>query len=266
MIVFGLIACNGGRMDSNRTTLPSFTDIQAEAWEKLAEKKIFFGHQSVGNNIIAGIQDLMRENPQINLQIVRTQKAHDIGKGVMAHTTIGKNTEPLTKIEAFASLMEEEFGKQVDIAFMKLCYVDVSPITDVERLFAEYETTLNRLERSCPGVTFVHVTSPLTSLQTGPKAWIKRLIGRPVGGYEDNIHRAAFNDLLRKTYAGKAPIFDLALVESTYPDGRRATFTKDGKEYHYLVGEYTNDGGHLNEKGRKLVAEQILVLLSALSR
>jgi len=42
-----------------------------EILEKLSQKKIYFGHQSVGFNIIDGIKDIMKENPQINPLPVR---------------------------------------------------------------------------------------------------------------------------------------------------------------------------------------------------
>ena len=50
-----------------------------------------------------------------------------------------------------------------------------------------------------------------------------------------------------------------------YPDGTRCSFTKDGKTYYSMVPEYTTDGGHLNEIGRKKVAEQFLILLANLN-
>jgi hypothetical protein len=55
-------------------------------------------------------------------------------------------------------------------------------------------------------------------------------------------------------------IIDIAKIESTYPDGSRCSFTMDGKTYYSMVPEYTSDGGHLNETGRKKVAEQFLIL------
>ena len=85
-------------------------------------------------------------------------------------------------------------------------------------------------------------------------------------GYDDNIKRNQFNELLRKEYDGKAPIFDLARTESTLPDGKRSSFSKDGKNYYFMVPDYTHDGGHLNELGRKRAAEQLLVVLTAVSR
>ena len=101
----------------------------------------------------------------------------------------------------------------------------------------------------------------MTTRQTGIKAWIKKLIGKPVGGYDDNIKRNQFNELLKKEYDGKEPVFDLAKMESIRPDGKRETFTKDGKTHYSLVPDYTSDGSHLNETGRKKAAEQLLLLL-----
>jgi lysophospholipase L1-like esterase len=109
------------------------------------------------------------------------------------------------------------------------------------------------------------VTAPLTTVQTGIKARIKEIIGKPVGGYKDNIKREQFNEKLRKVYEGNGPVFDLAAIESTYPDGTRAFFKAASGTYPFLVPEYTVDGGHLNAKGRKIVAEQLLIVLAKLN-
>ena len=83
--------------------------------------------------------------------------------------------------------------------------------------------------------------------------------------YDANIKRNEFNKLIRKEYAGKEPVFDLAEMESTHPDGRRGAFSKDGKTYYSMIPDYTHDGGYLNEKGRKKDSEQLLILLANLS-
>ena len=64
----------------------------------------------------------------------------------------------------------------------------------------------------------------------------------------------------------KKPLFDLAAIESTAPDGTRASFVRDGKTYYQMVSDYTHDGGHLNELGQKRVAEQLLVFLAGLCK
>jgi hypothetical protein len=147
---------------------------------------------------------------------------------------------------------------------MKLCFVDVRSDSNVKDLFANYRDTARKLKGKYPKVAFVHITVPLTSRQTGAKVWIKKIIGRPIGGYEENVKRNEFNDLLRAEYAGKEPLFDLAAVESTYPGGKRELFTKEGKSYLSLVPLFTDDGGHLNKTGRGIAAEQLLVFLARL--
>ena len=67
-----------------------------------------------------------------------------------------------------------------------------------------------------------------------------------------------------KEYKEKEPIFDIATIESTYTDGTRSNFVKNGKIYYIMVPEYTYDHGHLNKVGRKRVAEQLLIFLANL--
>ena len=134
----------------------------------------------------------------------------------------------------------------------------------MEQLFSEYKNTMLQLKLNYPKTEFIHVTIPLKIVQTGPRAWIKKIIGRPIGGYEDNIKRNEFNKLLRTAYHEKEPVFDLALVESTYSNGSRQKFQYNSGDYYALIPEYSHDGRHLNEVGRKKVAEQLLISLANL--
>lgn len=264
--LFLFTACNGGKMPEKQVTFTALKDVPESTWKTLSKKKIFFGHQSVGFNIIDGIKDIMKENPQIKLNIVETSNPADFKSGLFAHAQVGKNMDPKSKIDAFASYMEKGIGDRANIGFFKFCYVDITAETHVGKVFTEYENTMSRLEKTYPKTTFVHVTIPFTTTQTGIKAWIKKLIGRAIGGYDENAKRNEFNKLLRQEYEGKAPIFDLARVESTFPDGKLSSFTKDGNTYYSLVPDYTYDGGHLNETGRKKVAEQLLIVLANLCK
>ena len=69
---------------------------------------------------------------------------------------------------------------------------------------------------------------------------------------------------MRKHYKDKEPIFDLAQIESHYPDGRPMTFSTQGETYYALVPEYASDGRHLNELGSRRVGEQLLIMLAEL--
>ena len=261
-----LINCSGGKMDTtNKIIFPSIKDVPAEAWQKLSQKKIYFGHQSVGNNILDGVRDVMKKNPQVKVNIVELSKLNGFDNPFFAHSGVGKNEDPRSKCEDFTDIIDKKIAGKVDIAFFKFCFVDVVPNTDVNKLFAAYKETLVSLKEKYPKVMYVHMTVPLTAAQTGPKVLIKKLIGRPIGGYADNMKREQFNAMILKEYEGKDAIFDLAKIESTAPDGSRAVFEKDGKTYPRMVPEYTNDGGHLNELGRKVVAEQLLIFLANLA-
>lgn len=266
VMAVAIISCSGGTMDTtNKVSFPSIKDVPAEAWQKLAQKKIYFGHQSVGYNIIDGIKDVMQQNPQIKLNIVETINPADFDSPLFAHSPVGQNRNPKSKCDVFTAFMNAGIGGKTDFAFLKFCYVDILHGTDVSKVFETYKSTIVTLQSKYPKLILVHLTTPLTTIQTGLKASIKNFLGRPIGGYDDNVKREQFNALLRKEYSGKEPIFDLAGIESTSQDGSRVTFEKDGKAYPALAPAYTNDGGHLNELGRKVVAEQFLIFLANLA-
>jgi hypothetical protein len=262
------ISCNNGdKMTEQTTQFPKIKDVPESAWKKLSQKKIYFGHQSVGFNIMDGITDLMKENPQIKLNIVETSNQADFKVGIFAHSRVGKNRDCKSKNNELMDFMRKGIGKKADLAFFKYCYVDITARTDIDKTFDEYKKTMTVMKNEYPSATFIHITTPLVSLKpTGLKAWIKKIIGRFDGNVEDNIKRNKFNERMRKEFGKKDHMFDLATIESTYPDGKRCTFNKDGKTHYAMVPTYTNDGGHLNELGRKVVAQQLLIFLAELEK
>ena len=252
-------------MEQKKTTYASLKDIPDAAWEKLSEKKIFFGHQSVGNNIIAGIQDLMEEYPQIKLNIVETNDPSRFKVGIFAHSRVGKNVDPKSKIDEFVGFVDKGIGKRGDAAGLKFCYVDIKENTDINSLFDEYKSGIEKIRKDHPDFTVIHFTGPLTVSKTTWKTKLKKLIGKKdIWEYADNVKRNKYNEMLLKEYQGKDPILDIAGIESTKPDGSRQSFELDGVTYYSMFPEYTKDGGHLNDIGRKMVAEQFLLMLANL--
>ena len=270
IIFFGLLGgCEDTSMKTSAIKFQSINDIPQEKWEKLAQKRIFFGHQSVGFNILNGLNLIMADNPHIKLNIVHTSNAENFGEALLAHEWIGKNTKPKSKIDAFDNVLRNGVGDKVDIVLMKFCYVDITSSTDVDKVFSDYIKILSGLESSFPGVTFIHVTTPLTSVPTGMNALfqtaknlVKKILGKPFFDYKDNINRNNFNERLLSKYNAKNYVFDLARIEYILPDGRVSSFRKNGRNYYSLAEDYTNDGGHLNEKGSRRAAEQLLVILA----
>jgi hypothetical protein len=208
----------------------------------------------------------MNEYRNIKLNIVQIAAPTDIKSPMLGHSRIGKNVDPRSKVQEFAALMSAGIGENTDVAFFKFCYVDVTAKTDVEKLYKGYKDAMDTLRKLYPKTAIIHVTVPLTVSKTSMKTRLKKLLGKKeMWEYDDNVRRNEFNELLRKEYQGKQPLFDLSRVESTYPDGTRSSFTKGENTYDSLVPEYTYDGGHLNEKGRKVVAEALLVFLANLN-
>jgi len=60
-----VFSCDGGNMPGTKPIFKALQDIPAATWDKLSKKKIFFGHQSVGFNIIDDLKDLMKHNTLI---------------------------------------------------------------------------------------------------------------------------------------------------------------------------------------------------------
>lgn len=213
------------------------------ALQTLSTKAIYFGHQSVGFNIMDGVQALITGAPGVTLRVEQTCDAGSMQKGVFAHSENGSNGDPAGKIEAFQTSVQGGIGDKVNIAFFKFCFVDFDGSTDVAALFADYRVKMAALKSTYPNLRIVHFTAPLT---TGPAA--------------DNAVRERFSDLIRQTYGGVEPMFDLAKVESTRSDG--STETVGG--VRALVASYSSDGGHLNSTGQDVVAKALVVYLATL--
>lgn len=228
--------------------------------ERVSQRRIFFAHQSVGENLLDGIRQLST-TAGVPVHLVETPTAGGVPPASFGHAFVARNGEPLLKLQNF----EHALGSQpsgVDIALVKLCFVDVKPDTDAKALFENYRATITRLQAKNPGTTFVHVTLPLTSKQGGAKEFLKRLLGR--GSSAQNARREEYNSLLRKTYQGREPIFDLARVESTTPDGTEVTEKWNGIAVPAMDPVYTSDGGHLNSAGKLRAARRFISVLAAI--
>jgi len=240
---------NGGEMGEELEA-----NLSQATLSKINEKRIYFAHQSVGYNILDGISDLSLE-----LKVKDLNKSYFSESSFFLHSIIGKNTKPLSKLKDYSNKLSNDLGDNIDIAILKLCYVDINRTTDIPELFKAYRETYNILNTRFPEVTFVHFTTPLTTRQRGLKTMIKRIIGKEIRGDKDNLNRQQFNELVRKNYD---IVFDLAEIESTRPDGTRTTHTLEGQKYYSLFPEYSSDGGHLNENTSKNIAEKLLNFIS----
>jgi hypothetical protein len=260
--IIALVSCSGGEMENNGKFYSRLSDVPKEEWSKLSKIKIYFGHQSVGNNILSGIEDLMEQYPYIKLDIVETTDSKDLSKGVLAHSRVGENNDPRAKLKEFSEILKQGMGKKADITALKFCYLDVEKKTDVSKLFDDYKLSMQVLKKKYPDLKIIHFTAPLTVSKSSWKTTLKKILGKKdFWEFNDNIRRNQYNAMLVKEYEGREPVFDIARIESTRQDGSRQSFELTNETYYSLVPEYTKDGGHLNEVGRKIVAENFILLL-----
>jgi hypothetical protein len=271
IVMIGLLfsfSCGDSKMRPTDKSVKRSELLPEDSLRTLSQQTIYFGHQSVGYNILEGIRDLLKEYQQQALNIVETRELASSKAPFFAHSTIGRNGHPVSKLDDFSNLLRRRGQTTIDVALMKFCYVDFTGETDVQEVFRKYTETFAVLKEASPNTTFIHMTVPLTVTASGLRIFaknaIKRLIGRIGAGYKDNIRINEFNNLMRETYFGKEPLFDLASIESTHADGTRVMTRDAGGSVYSLAPEYTFDGGHLNEAGRRIVALALLRFLAAL--
>jgi hypothetical protein len=249
-------------MSTTSTAVPVTREDLAAA----GRVKVYFGHMSVGMNLIDGVPgvfgahglaapDIIELGPDAELLPLLGRQS-----GFFAHGFNRRNGDPYSKIREFDARIRSGLAERIHVALMKLCYVDVISGTDTDALFGEYRTTMATLERDFPAVTFVHVTTPLTT-EPGLREMVKKLLGRTVDGRADNVARERLNRVVRQEY-GPDRLFDLAAVESTAPDGSRVVGRYGGQQYYALHDGYASDRGHLNAHGSQVAAAGLLGLIA----
>ncbi len=218
-----------------------------------------FGHQSVGANLMNGLAALGRGR----LNIVEGATPQKCKGPVFAHFRVGQNGDPLSKIRDFASVMNAGMGECIDVAFFKLCYVDITALTDVDDLFDAYRNVMDSLVQAYPAVTFLHVTAPLRRIDDRFLNRIRVKCGVVDLERKGQRIRHTYNQLLRSRYGASGRLFDLAAEEATNMDGSSAVFQYFGQPIPNLVSEYTDDGGHLNKPAAERIACRLLDFVSS---
>lgn len=204
---------------------------------------VLFGHQSVGANILDGLT-MLGERFAIEPVIEPEASWYDENHGLGEYPA-GDNEDPHGKIVTFRRMIAQEgFGSRLDAAMLKLCYIDFTDDrVEARGVFEAYRDTIEGLEAKFPKVRFVWWTAPLME--------------------SDNAGRDEFNRLVRehcRTRGGKT-LFDLADIESHDESGNPH---REGG-LPALCPEWSEDGGHLSEAGRKRVATAWWYLMARLA-
>lgn len=245
------------------TTALRPSDVKSDL-EVVAKSRVYFGHQSVGNNLLEGLRSLSATH-NVPLRIVEAP-ATDDAPGIV-HAMVGRNREPQTKCDAFARFLTEQAAVRWDAVILKFCYADMGEggEQDPARVLDAYTASVRSVRAARPDVLIVHATMPLQSEGLGKRDAIRKFFGFGTSNDDYNVVRNRYNDLLRAEYA-REPIIDLAWAESTRPDGTRTGFRRDGRFIYEMAREFTYDEGHLTETGREWVAREFLRSLADVLR
>jgi hypothetical protein len=234
--------------------------------ETISRARILFGHQSVGRNLLAGLEDLCK-SIGVPLRILEIKDAPPDELPGLFHAGIGRNGDPLSKWEHFVRLLDEPSRPSYDIAMMKLCYVDLTHRSawTANELLEPYARAIHQAQVRRPDTRIAHVTMPLRVQVRSPKLRLKRWLGMAVREDEDNVLRNEFNAGLRTRFADQ-PIFDLAAIEATRDHKSDSGFFRDQRFVYTLAPEYSSDGGHLNAQGQRQAAIGFVYTLASILR
>ncbi|MBI2892535.1 MAG: hypothetical protein HYY06_03220, partial [Deltaproteobacteria bacterium] len=199
-------------------------------------RRLFWGHQSVGENLIQG-------SSALGYSWGEASRASDYDEGTTwGHGSIGENGDPEGKIRAFVSLMDDAgLADAVDAASFKFCWIDFEQGTNVAALLDDALAAVAGVEARHPDLRILLVTPPLTTDEPALNAmrwdYGRRMLDR---ASDDHV------------------VFDLAAVIST--DSRGQACTSGGARR--LCDEWASDNGHLTEAGSERAAKAFLYAFS----
>ena len=249
------ISCN--THENNKNTLKTDNMINKIEFSSLHGKRVYFGHQSVGFNIIRGLDSLIKKNNVLNFIKVITLGEYlslmipeNDSSFYFVHSVIGENGSPKSKLDDFQHKID--ILKQIDAAFLKLCFVDFDCNTDVNLLYSNYLDNITELEKKYADIKFVYFTVPITTKRNIINRVAKIILSRR----DYSFKRSQFNKLIRET--SNIKFFDIAYLESHLEND-----TTENQE-EYLLKTYASDAGHLNSIGSEKVALHLLNYLNNL--
>jgi hypothetical protein len=228
----------------------------------LSQARVYFAHQSVGRNMLKGIEMLSAETGvPLRVEEVKPGAPVDAGPGLF-HANVGENGVADSKITAFVSDVSAVGSTApYDVAMLKFCYTDIgggSKDNSAQRLFERYQQAMAGVQEQQPNLKLLHTTMPLRAEPLGMKTKVKRMLGMSAFTDADNVLRGEYNALVRKESA----LFDVARLEATRNDGTIASFSAQGREVEMMAPEHTYDGGHLTDPAKRYFAAAFLRTLA----
>lgn len=170
----GIAGCQQGGQELAQEPV-SMVQVKADLLT-VSQARVFFGHHSVGNNILKGVRGLAAK-AGVPLAVVEVKAAGTVPDGPgLYHGEVGQNYDPDAKMADFAAALGAPGEARYDLATFKFCYVDLgedSKERSPDRLFTRYSARMTEIEAAHPGVTVLHATMPLMAEPPGKKTKLK---------------------------------------------------------------------------------------------
>jgi hypothetical protein len=234
--------------------------IGTSRWSVIASRTVYFGHQAIGSEVVAGVEGVTLEH-SLPLRVVQTREPATVTGAAFVHFLAGQGRDFASKNAAVLRLLESPTRARRPVLLLKYCYGDINSPADTATMFDAYRDTVDTIQFEHPDVTVVHATIPLMTVESAFKSGARQFLGRPTRR-EGAIARHRYNELVRAEFTDTEPIFDLAKVEATRPNGTLAGFNAGGRMIETLATANTDDGSHLNARCQRAVAHTLLDLLS----
>ena len=116
----------------------------------IGQKNIYFGHRSVGENIISGVNKIISKEGRKVFVIKELTSNSKIDENYFFHSNIGRNGDPKSKFKEFTDIVNNLANKNLEIAMMKLCFVDITKKTNINEVFQSNVAMIDSLQNKYP--------------------------------------------------------------------------------------------------------------------
>src|SRR5436309_3331411 len=86
-------------------------------WSVIAERTVYFGHQSVGSGVVAGVERLAQEH-SLRLRVVQAREPATLTGPALIHFLAGQNRDYASKNAAVLRLLESRTRAQRPVVLL----------------------------------------------------------------------------------------------------------------------------------------------------
>ncbi len=251
----------------SQTPLPDVTS-KPHKLDEAMNTRLLFAYQSVGRDIAGAIPAVYKSAKLPAPKIMTWNRAKNAKGPVVATATIGQNGNALSKLRAYARMVNEAPRNSIGVSLLAFNYQDVNAETDIDDLFQSYADTMSSLEAANPDISFLYTTVPVTtanSWRSVERSTITGLsnVNQPL--WQDNIARERLNTLLRERYEETGRLFDIAALQANAGGDKVIAKQHEDLWYYVMNPRLSRDGKRLNSVGARELAHVLALLVAASS-